>query len=491
MRLSDAAISYANRGFAVFPLLPKAKEPDGKLVPHGFLEATADAERVRNWWDRAPDANIGLACAPQFLVLDEDPRNGGEQALEDLFMRAPRYGFETLTSLTGGGGRHFVFRHPGFDIGVKGIGPGLDIKSRGYIVAPPSVHPSGRPYTWQDPAAPITQVPDWLLETITQQQQQQRRAVGAPNVTAIACSIVEGQRNETLFKLACSLRGKGLSEPAIRAALIEENRARCSPPLPDDEVRRIAGSAGRYQEGSSASGVIQIEVPLTGATIEDLNRLALFSGRLRFESIWRRGGNTFARIHNGREPREVRWACDAELLSFAKSQSVLMGGGVLIPSPRKGDIRGKWETAVQLILMLADADRVDTGDALVLETEERLARTFGLAGKPVATEERQMARIMGALSNYRRNPASLESAPPCVFVGEGSAWVHVPSWRAWMSTPQGYNRLYLVRELHDGLAAVGFRSAPNVVRRDEGMRYQLDLWRGEIPDCLVDGEENE
>jgi hypothetical protein len=165
-----------------------------------------------------------------------------------------------------------------------------------------------------------------------------------------------------------------------------------------------------------------------------------------------------------------------------------MGAGVLIPSPRKGDIRGKWETVVQLILALADQDRVDTGDAVVLETQERLARTFAEAGKPVATEERQMAFIMATLTNYRRNPACIEKAPPSVFVAEGCAWVHVPSWRAWMSTPQGYNRLYLVRELHDGLAAVGFRSAPNVVRRADGERYQLDLWRGDIPECLVDNE---
>jgi hypothetical protein len=482
--LADAAISYAERGMSVFPLEPRDKNPLGDLAPHGFHDATTNADRVRSWWRQSPDANVGLVCAPKFLVLDEDPRNGGDKALEDLFMDAPQYGFETLTSLTGGGGRHFVFEHPPFDVALKDIGPGLDIKSKGYIVAPPSIHPSGQAYCWQDPEASITPVPKWLLNIITSKAERKTEPASATNPIG---PIVEGQRNETLFRLACSLRGKGLSESAIRAALLEENHIRCSPPLADHEVRTLAGSAGRYEQGNT-SPVVQVEVSLRDATIADLNRLALFAGRLRFESICRRGANTFARIHNGREVRDVRWGCDAELLSFSKSQSVLMGAGVLIASPRKGDIRGKWESAVQLILMLADRDRVDTGDAVVLETQERLARTFAAAGRPVATAEREMASIMAELANYRRNPAYTEKAPPSVFVAEGSAWVHVPSWRGWMSLPQGYNRLYMVRELHDGLAAVGFKSAPNVVRRGDGERYQLDLWRGDIPDCLVDSE---
>jgi hypothetical protein len=62
--------------------------------------------------------------------------------------------------------------------------------------------------------------------------------------------IREGGRNTTLFKLAASLRQKGLSEPAIRAAIIEENRELCDPPLPEAEINRISSSAGNYAPGS-------------------------------------------------------------------------------------------------------------------------------------------------------------------------------------------------------------------------------------------------
>jgi hypothetical protein len=61
--------------------------------------------------------------------------------------------------------------------------------------------------------------------------------------------IREGSRNISLFKLAASLRQKGLSEPAIRAALTEENQLLCFPPLPENEISRIATSAGSYPAG--------------------------------------------------------------------------------------------------------------------------------------------------------------------------------------------------------------------------------------------------
>jgi hypothetical protein len=497
-----SALWYGKNHIPAFPLhtIVDGKcscwEPDcdspGKhpLTQHGFKDATTDEKQIRDWWKAHPDANIGIptGAATGLLVVDIDPRNGGPEDRSDFIQQfgpIPK----TAEVITGSGGRHLLFRYSGGPV-PKTLAKGIDLKGDGgYVVAPPSQHASGRRYEVDgvDGAKAflnIADAPPWLLARIA--RPEKTRAARGETVPA-GTAIPEGERNETLFRLACSLRAKGLSGAAILAALKEENRIRCSPPLPDREVETIAASAGRYEQGN-ASSVVSVEIPLHEATIADLNRLAVFSGRMRFEAIWRRGFNTFARIDNGRETREVRWGCDAELLSFAKSQSVLMGAGVLIPSPRKGDIRPRWETAVQMILTLADTDRVDTGDEVVLETEERLSRTFTSAGKPVAIEEHQMALYMAALANYRRNPAAGDSAPPCVFVAEGRAWVHVPTWRAWLSTPQGYNRLYMVRELHDGLAAVGFRSAPNVVRRADGFRHQLDLWCGDIPDCLVDNE---
>jgi hypothetical protein len=54
-------------------------------------------------------------------------------------------------------------------------------------------------------------------------------------------------RNTLLFREAAALRNRGYSEGEILATLYEVNRIRCVPPLPEEEVERIAGSATRYE----------------------------------------------------------------------------------------------------------------------------------------------------------------------------------------------------------------------------------------------------
>lgn len=78
------------------------------------------------------------------------------------------------------------------------------------------------------------------------------RAPG-PRGTRAEEKIPEGSRNNGLFRLAARLRHDGMSEAGIRGALLEENRARCVPPLTDDEVIRIAGSAGSYPPGKTGT----------------------------------------------------------------------------------------------------------------------------------------------------------------------------------------------------------------------------------------------
>ena len=66
----DAALKWADRGFAVFPLKPRDKEPLGSVVPHGFQDATRDPGVIRDWWRREPKANIGLRTGEGKFVLD-------------------------------------------------------------------------------------------------------------------------------------------------------------------------------------------------------------------------------------------------------------------------------------------------------------------------------------------------------------------------------------------------------------------------------------
>jgi len=106
------------------------------------------------WFDTWPDANVGIAIGAEsgLVVLDVDPRHGGTESLEELETRHGRLPLSPVV-LTGGGGTHSYFAHPkGGTVpnrtNFAGL-PGLDLRADGgYVVAPPSVHASGRAYEW-------------------------------------------------------------------------------------------------------------------------------------------------------------------------------------------------------------------------------------------------------------------------------------------------------------------------------------------------------
>lgn len=162
-----AAIAYIERGMYVLPLVPGQKEPFAPLAPHGFKSATTDRETVKRWWTQHPDCNIGIACGSSGIVaVDVDPRNGGDETLAKLeALHGPLT--SSVHALTGGGGQHIIYRaEPGLDLPGK-AGEGIDLKASGYIVAPPSLHPSGKRYAWADGCSPAdgctpSPMPDWL-----------------------------------------------------------------------------------------------------------------------------------------------------------------------------------------------------------------------------------------------------------------------------------------------------------------------------------------
>jgi hypothetical protein len=190
---------------------------------------------IRDWWEVSPEANVAVVTGALsgVIVLDVD----GEPGALTL---------GTLPSLPAswhsrtGRGEHYWFRHPGGAVpnAVK-LRPGLDLRGDGgYVVVPPSRHVSGRPYEWvvSPDDVPLADPPEWLLGLI-----RSPRPV-AQTVTPRA-SIPEGARNDTLYRLARSLKVKGLTTSGISAALHAENQARCVPPLPSSEVDKIVQHA--------------------------------------------------------------------------------------------------------------------------------------------------------------------------------------------------------------------------------------------------------
>lgn len=246
--LLDAALGYARSGWYVFPVEPpiagndkSGKAPIGALVPNGKDDASIDELVIRSWWDRVPNANVGIAVArSQLVVLDIDvgmKRDGTAKRGRESLAEFDAQLADTLTAMTGGGGMHALYSlPPGLEaMQLIGFRDGLDLIGKGYIVAAPSRHYTGGVYTWANmvPVAPLPVVLQTIKRTIGDK-------VSSSDVGKAA--IPEGGRNNAMFRLGAALRGTGIDREALLAALHFENRRRFQPPLSDDEVVHITNS---------------------------------------------------------------------------------------------------------------------------------------------------------------------------------------------------------------------------------------------------------
>lgn len=144
-RLTEA-LSYAARGWAVFPLPPGSKEP--YPGSRGWKDATTDAVKIYDWWTEASDANIGIwTGGSNLVVLDFDWRNGGDVAWDDWGKD-----LDTLTADTPGG-KHCYFTPRNDDKLHATIATGVDIRSGGKYVIAPSSHTYGD-YKWVNGTIP-------------------------------------------------------------------------------------------------------------------------------------------------------------------------------------------------------------------------------------------------------------------------------------------------------------------------------------------------
>jgi KaiC/GvpD/RAD55 family RecA-like ATPase len=162
---------------------------------------------------------------------------------------------------SGGGGWHYFFRHPGGIVknSAEKIAPGLDIRGDGgYVVAAPSLHASGREYAWLiDATAPLADMPSWLKNQL---KKASSKDVDKTKVAAIPDTINEGRRNDTLTALAGKLRRAGLSPNGIFHALRVENKKRCRPPLPEEEIKVIAKSIGSRPSGDLPAEIVTVNL---------------------------------------------------------------------------------------------------------------------------------------------------------------------------------------------------------------------------------------
>ena len=245
--LLEAALWYARKGFAVFPLTPGEKVPLKGSA--GFKDATTDKDKITEWWQANPDANIGLATGAQtgVWVLDIDAHKDGGSTIDALEAKHGKLP-DTVEVLTPHGGRHLWFAWPPNGTvctSVGKIGVGVDIRGDGgYVVVPPSrLRDTTRRYDFEASShlanTPIVNAPEWLTDRLCEDK---------PKATKADDGIIkQGTRNDTLARMAGAMRRQGMTSTEIESALKIVNNNRCTPPLSDKEVTRIAHSIGRYE----------------------------------------------------------------------------------------------------------------------------------------------------------------------------------------------------------------------------------------------------
>lgn len=175
----ELANEYIARGWRIIPIEPKKKKPPMLKWQH---LATSDPNQVLEWWgEKYDDHGIGVAMgsASGVFVLDVDVAGDkvGDETLREL---TDSYGPlpDTATVITGSGGTHYYFTYPErleikTDTAGKLLGSGLDVKTTGQCVAPPTIHPNGQRYEWEGgEIGEIAEAPGWLLAKITAEPKQ-------------------------------------------------------------------------------------------------------------------------------------------------------------------------------------------------------------------------------------------------------------------------------------------------------------------------------
>lgn len=231
-RLPTFLLYFLSKAWAIFPV--RGKIP---LIEDWQNRASTDPEQWLHWLEQFPGCGWGAPTGGRngFVALDADT----PEAVAEGIRRCPA-GPQVRT---GRGGRHFyLLNFDGARNWVKRL-DGFDFRGEGgFVVLPGSVHENGQPYEWVAGTAelPIPEVPAWVREASSK----------GPSTRRSGPPYREGERNQKLFEMACAIRAKGHE---VLPELRRKNANHCVPPLPDEEVVRIAESASRYSPSSGTT----------------------------------------------------------------------------------------------------------------------------------------------------------------------------------------------------------------------------------------------
>jgi putative DNA primase/helicase len=238
----NIVLKTAALGWKLMPVKARDKIPNLKKWQEN---SSSDPDAINSWLKSQPKCNWAVATGKisGVFVVDIDPRHDGHVTWGKLMRKNPPV--TTVECATGGGGRHLYFNYnPKNPVQTRvNILPGIDIRSdNGLAVIPPSLHPSGKLYSWV--RAPwenaIEDAPEWLMDIITANVENEH--------TQISEKLVEGNRNNSMFHQALTLFRQGATSEFVYATLITWRNSSDAMNLSDDEVAAVVKSANRKHE---------------------------------------------------------------------------------------------------------------------------------------------------------------------------------------------------------------------------------------------------
>jgi hypothetical protein len=250
MSWGQAALDYRRRGFSVIPIKAKDKKP--LITWDGYQKEPASEATVRHWADSWPNANVGIVtgAVSSCVVIDID----SDQARLNLKSLLGDYEIGDVPRTRTGKGWQLFFAHPGEIIPNRaGVLPGLDVRGDGgYVVAPPSIHPNGKQYKWEVTLnGELPALPSKLVELIHKQKTHENTFRERFDTAGALAGMPEGQRDQTLFKLACKLRNADVPREMAETLILESAR-NCEPPFPEKTaLEKVARAYSKYRPKQS------------------------------------------------------------------------------------------------------------------------------------------------------------------------------------------------------------------------------------------------
>lgn len=377
----ESALRYLGLGYSVIPVHgiteegqctcgvvscgARGKHPRGKWGE--FTTRRPTEKEVRSWWGRWPSSNIGIVTGAisGIVVVDVDGERG-RASLEEAGIPVSDFPVSPRVS-TGGGGVHIYLRYPGLAevITKAGVLPGVDIRADGgQVIAPPSVHASGRPYAWVEGMSPEDLDPadmNWSL-LFPDAKPKAVDDLAAGWYEEVLRGVPVGSRNSSATRLAGRYLALGMSWGETLGILRMWNRQNATP-LEERELTRIVQSIHEREvnkrEGQYPAGEIREAI---GAALGGLHLL-------RVRQVTGEAALLILEFAEG----EVRSSVKA-LLRPAEFQSAIMEGTGQVIRRLGAKTSPTQDQIAQLILNIAEhedagAEATDTGETVMMLRE--------------------------------------------------------------------------------------------------------------------------